>query len=87
MKIPSSKRWIYFTFSWFEYLATTKLAFHIRQSWEAQQDSTSSTTGLWKITVLPPYYHHILEASKPGDIDWNETFFEGTKGMVVKYGK
>ena len=64
---------------------------YTRQSGGAQ-DSTSSTTGLWKITVLPFYYHNISEANKLGSTDSSETILEGTeikcdqKEMTLKYG-
>ena len=58
-----------FILSWFWCLAS-ELKLQTRQS-RGPQDFTSSSTGLWKITVLPLYSYHILEASKLGSIDSN----------------
>ena len=57
----------------------------MRQSAGAQ-DSTSSTTGLWKITVLPLHYHRNLEASKFGITDSNETLLEGAATKCNIFG-
>ena len=71
------KKLITFAFSLFECLATTELKFYKRQC-RATQDSTSSTTGFRRITVLPFHYNQVLEASKVGRTDSSETILEGT---------
>ena len=60
----------------------TKLKLHTRQ-YGGVQDSTFFTTVLWKIILLPLYYHYFLEASKLGSIDWNEAMLEGTRSSAI----
>lgn len=61
---------------------TTEVKLHIRQPGDAK-DSTSSKTWLWKITVLPLYYYHILVARKLEIIDSNETKLDGTNNVIA----
>ena len=47
------------------------------------EDSTFSTTGLWKFILLSFYYHHFLRTSKLGSIDSIEAILELLESCAI----